>query len=135
MATESQASLNSLNSLNSPEFDISHFFVTAILVTHDGASWLPEVIASLSSQTRRIDRILAVDTGSIDASPKLLRSSGITFIQTERDLGYGDAIELALGHSPAFSNAIDAANECIWLIHDDCAPAKDALQLLLEAIS
>ena len=132
MATESQASLSSLGS---SEIDISHFFVTAILVTHDGASWLPEVIASLSSQTRRIDRILAVDTGSIDASPKLLRSSGITFIQTERDLGYGDAIELALGHSPAFANSIDATNECIWLIHDDCAPAKDALQLLLEAIS
>ena len=115
--------------------DISQFFVTAILVTHDGVSWLPEVIAALSSQTRRIDRILAVDTGSIDASPKLLRSSGITFIQAERDLGYGDAIELALDHSPAFTDPIDAANECIWLIHDDCAPAKDALQLLLEAIS
>src|ERR1019366_8816668 len=132
MATEA---LSSFSSLSSSEIDISHFFVTAILVTHDGASWLPEVIASLSSQTRRIDRILAVDTGSIDASPKLLRSSGITFIQTERDLGYGDAIELALGHSPAFANSIDATNECIWLIHDDCAPAKDALQLLLEAIS
>ena len=30
---------------------------------------------------------------------------------------------------------IDEANECLWLIHDDCAPAKDALHYLLSAIA
>ena len=116
------------------ELDLSRFFVTAIIVTHDGATWLPEVIASLSSQTRVIDRIIAVDTGSIDSSPKLLRAAGITFIQADRDLGYGDAIELALDQSPALHDPVGAANECVWLIHDDCAPTKQTLQLLLEAL-
>ena len=115
--------------------DLSHFFVTAIIVTHDGATWLPEVIASLSSQTRRIDRIIAVDTGSLDSSPKLLRAAGITVISAERDLGYGDAIEIALEQTPKPQGPLDIANECIWLIHDDCAPAKSALQLLLEAMA
>ena len=32
-------------------------FVTAILVSHDGALWLPEVVASLAKQKRAIDRI------------------------------------------------------------------------------
>ena len=114
--------------------DLSHFFVTAVIVTHDGATWLPEVIAALSSQTRGIDRIIAVDTGSIDSSPKLLRAAGITLISAERDLGYGDAIEIALEQTPKPHDPVDIANECIWLIHDDCAPAKDALQLLLEAM-
>lgn len=113
---------------------LAHFFVTAVIVTHDGATWLPEVIASLSSQTRRIDRIIAVDTGSLDSSPKLLRAAGITVISAERDLGYGDAIEIALEHTPKSQDPVGIANECIWLIHDDCAPAKDALQLLLEAM-
>ena len=117
------------------EPELSRFFVTAIIVTHDGASWLPEVIAALSSQTRPIDRIIAVDTGSIDSSPKLLRAAGITFIQTERDLGYGDAIELALDQTPPLHDPIGASHECLWLIHDDCAPAKDALHLLLEALN
>lgn len=116
------------------ELDLSRFFVTAIIVTHDGAIWLPEVIASLSSQTRAIDRIIAVDTGSLDSSPKLLSAAGITFIQAERDLGYGDAIELALDQAPALLDPVGAGNECIWLIHDDCAPTKLALQLLLEAL-
>ncbi len=122
--------------MNSPivDIDTSHFFVTAILVTHDGAAWLPEVIASLSSQTRHIDRIVAVDTGSVDSSMKLLRSAGIVVISAERDLGFGDAVEIALEHSPRLQVPSDASNECIWLIHDDCAPAKDALQLLLQAL-
>ena len=120
---------------NSQEVDLSHFFVTAILVTHDGAAWLPEVIASLSSQTHRIDRIIAVDTGSTDSSPRLLRSAGITFISADREIGYGDAIEIALEQTPKLHDPVDVVNECIWLIHDDCAPAKDALQLLLEALT
>ena len=49
-----------------------NFFITAILVSHDGQTWLPESIASLSAQTRRIDRIIAVDTGSIDSSAKMI---------------------------------------------------------------
>ncbi len=117
------------------EVDVSRFFVTAIIVSHNGAAWLPEVISSLSSQTRRINRIIAVDTGSTDASPKLLRAAGITYIAAEPDIGYGDAIEIALEHSLKLRDPADAVNECIWLIHDDCAPAKDALALLLEAIN
>jgi hypothetical protein len=35
--------------------------------------WLPEVVAALTSQTRPIDLITAVDTGSQDASTKLLK--------------------------------------------------------------
>ena len=46
--------------------DLRH--VTAILVVHDGALWLPQVVASLTSQNRSINQILAVDTGSADSS-------------------------------------------------------------------
>ena len=120
---------------NNPGVDTAAFYVTAILVTHDGASWLPEVIASLASQTRRIDRIIAVDTGSMDSSLKLLSSAGITVIKAERDLGFGSAIDLALEQSPALDEFQSTGREFIWLIHDDCAPAKDALALMLEAVS
>ena len=40
--------------------------VTAILVSHDGATWLPQTVAALASQSHPIDRIVAVDTGSTD---------------------------------------------------------------------
>ena len=57
--------------------------VTAVLVSHNGAVWLPEVVAALTSQTRPIDLITAVDTGSQDASTKLLKSARIPFISAD----------------------------------------------------
>ena len=105
------------------------FFVTAVLVTHDGATWLPEVIAAIGSQSRKVDRIIAIDTGSVDSSLKLLKSSGISTIPEERDMGFGDAIEHALALTPSAGE-----NEWIWLLHDDCAPDREALARLLEAV-
>jgi GT2 family glycosyltransferase len=103
--------------------------VTAVLVSHNGALWLPEVVAALNSQTRPIDLITAVDTGSVDSSTKLLKSARIPFFTTDRETGYGQAVSLAVDKLPA---AIE--NEWLWLIHDDCAPAPDALAELLNAI-
>ncbi len=109
-----------------------NFFVTAILVSHDGATWLPEAIAGISAQSRPIDRIIAVDTGSIDNSVQMLTGAGLTVIKTDRDAGFGDAIALALGSSKKLTN--DNQEELIWILHDDCAPTRTALQLLIEGL-
>ncbi len=103
--------------------------VTAVLVSHNGAVWLPEVVAALTSQTRPIDLITAVDTGSQDASTKLLKSARIPFISADVETGFGAAVSLAVEKLP---KAVD--HEWIWLIHDDCAPAPTALAELLSAI-
>jgi len=103
--------------------------VTAVLVSHNGAVWLPEVVAALTSQTRPIDLITAVDTGSQDSSTKLLKSARIPFISADVETGFGQAISLAVNKLP---KSVD--HEWIWLIHDDCAPAPTALAELLAAI-
>ena len=105
------------------------FFVTAVIVTHDGARWLPQVIAAIGFQSRKVERIVAVDTGSLDNSVKLIKASGIPCLVEQRDMGYGDAVEHALELTPAVDE-----NEWIWLIHDDVAPDKDALARLLAAV-
>ena len=51
------------------------FHVTAVIVSHDGAVWLPSVVAALSSQSRKLDSIVAVDTGSKDNSASLLKAA------------------------------------------------------------
>ena len=94
---------------------------------------MPKVIAALGSQTHKIDRVIAVDTGSVDNSTKLLKSAGIPFFAEDREMGYGDAIEHALELTPPISNTSET-QEWIWLIHDDCAPDKDALEELLAGI-
>ena len=105
--------------------------VSAILVVHDGALWLPEVIASLMSQLRPIDSILAVDTGSQDGSIKLLKNARLPFMALPRESGFGEAIAAALNNFPASIGD----EEWLWIIHDDCAPQPEALQALLRAVA
>jgi GT2 family glycosyltransferase len=78
--------------------ELSDQHVTAIIVSHDGVTWLSEVVAALSSQKLKLDEIIAVDNGSIDGSPKLLRNAGIKVIEQKRDAGFGSAIAQQLHH-------------------------------------
>jgi GT2 family glycosyltransferase len=103
--------------------------VGAILVVHDGATWLPEVVASLASQTRPFDQIVAVDTGSVDVSAKLLKGARIPILTMARETGFGAAIASAVEKLPP-----SLENEWLWILHDDCAPAPGALEALLAAV-
>lgn len=106
--------------------------VTALLVVHDGATWLPEVVSSLSSQTRSADRIVAIDTGSLDGSSKLLKGARIPTITIERDAGFGEAIARGVEQLPAM---IDGVEEWLWILHDDCLLHPQALEALLAALA
>lgn len=103
--------------------------VSAILVVHDGATWLPEVVASLASQTRAIDQIVAVDTGSLDTSSKLLKGARIPILTMSRETGFGSAVASAVEKLPPTTT-----NEWLWILHDDCAPDPKALESLLLAV-
>lgn len=115
--------------------------VTAIIVAHDGSRWLPETLEALRSQTRQPDRVVAVDNDSRDRSFSMLveEFGAERVLQLPRDTGFGAAVGKALQHPAAGSptNALEVAGsggaEWIWLLHDDCAPAPDALERLLEA--
>ncbi len=104
--------------------------VSALLVVHDGATWLPEVVASLASQTRAFDHIVAVDTGSVDASAKLLKGARIPILTMSRETGFGAAIASAVEKLPP-----SVEDEWLWILHDDCAPAPGALEALLAAVA
>jgi GT2 family glycosyltransferase len=114
--------------------------VTAVLVSHDGARWLPETLKALLTQTRPIDRLVAADTGSTDAGPAMLtevvgEGNLVTLPLATR---YADAVARTLEH-PAASIAVPVPEdvsgtdriEWIWLVHDDSTPALDALERLL----
>ncbi len=106
--------------------------VTALLVVHDGATWLPEVVASIASQTRSADQILALDTGSQDSSAKLLKGARIPVASLPRESGFGEALAYGVSQLPA---PIEGVEEWLWILHDDCALAPTALENLLEAVA
>ncbi len=101
--------------------------VAALLVSHAGARWLPAVLSGLAAQTRPLDAIVAVDTGSKDESPELLTQAlGADAVHiATRGTSFGDAVAMGLELVP------DA--DWVWLLHDDANPAPDALAELLAA--
>lgn len=112
-------------------------FVSAILVTHDGERWLPTVVESLAAQTRPVDRLVAVDTGSTDASATVVAEAfGPDTVQAAAaDTGYPDAVERGLAALGPAGTSSDRAGdeEWVWLLHDDASPAPDALEQLVAA--
>lgn len=121
--------------------------VTAVVVAHNGQRWLPRVLRALADSTRTPDAVIAVDTGSTDRTPELLADDpSITDVVTTDprtrfaqavaagvdafvDLrGDDDTIDLRDGRSPAAGERVD----WIWVLHDDSAPADDALSELLR---
>jgi GT2 family glycosyltransferase len=124
-----------------PDSTHSQDIVTAVIVAHDGAGWLPRVMDAVTTQTRPVQRVVAVDTGSTDRSGAMLAQAfgRAAVFGMDRTTGYGVAVAKALRHRSANTHVpapgaprADQA-EWIWLLHDDSEPAPDALQRLLAA--
>ncbi|HET9079084.1 MAG TPA: glycosyltransferase [Trebonia sp.] len=113
--------------------------VTAIIVAHDGARILPALVKGLQSQTHPVDQTIAVDTASQDRSGAVLAEliGQDAVLGMSAATGFGEAVAAALGHATRRrSGATDpslARAEWIWLLHDDCEPAPDALERLVRA--
>lgn len=73
-------------------------WVNAILVTHEGATWLTAVLTSIAGQTRPPDAIVGVDNASTDGSVRLLRESlgPARVVETGINAGFGGAIDEGL---------------------------------------
>ena len=112
----------------------SRHVVTAVIVAHDAARLLPGLVNAVREQTHPVQRVIGVDTGSQDRSgatlTELLGQDAV--FGMEQDTGYGAAVASAL-QRPAARPAGGTAGgtEWIWLLHDDCEPALDALEQLL----
>jgi GT2 family glycosyltransferase len=98
---------------------------------------------AVREQTHSVHRTVGVDTGSRDRSgvalTELLGPDAV--FGMEPDTGYGAAVARALQHPAARKTIAESAPdqeppvEWIWLLHDDCEPARDALEQMLRAAS
>ena len=106
-------------------------YVVAIVVTHDATRWLDQALPAVARQTRRPDAVVVVDTGSLDASPRLAAElvPTATIVELGRRVGYGAAVAAGVAAAPVPDDRVG----WLWLLHDDCAPEADALQCLLAA--
>lgn len=102
--------------------------VTTILVSHNGARWLPAVLSGLQSQTRPSDQVVVVDTGSTDDSVGRIQAANHEVIQAGSSINFSQAVAMALE-----SLAPATPEEWIWLLQDDSNPDPDCLQHLSAA--
>ncbi|MBQ1094207.1 glycosyltransferase family 2 protein [Streptomyces sp. B93] len=146
-----------------PEFP--RHVVTAVLVSHDGARWLPDALAGLLGQERPVQYAVAADTGSADDSAQLLTEAlgPDRVLHLARRTGFGQAVDEADRTAPVLTpddlpylkrpsgwdpvtrtwrdDTYDLPElphgepvQWLWLLHDDCAPAPDALAQLLRVV-
>ncbi|MFC8394425.1 glycosyltransferase [Streptomyces sp. NPDC057238] len=69
--------------------------VTAVLVSHDGARWLPDALAGLLGQERPVQFAMGADTGSADDSARLVTEAlgDDHVLHLARRTGFGQAVE------------------------------------------
>ncbi|WP_172387562.1 glycosyltransferase [Streptomyces sp. MNP-20] len=83
-----------------PEFP--RHVVTAVLVSHDGARWLPDALAGLLGQDRPVQNAIAADTGSADDSARLVTEAlgDDRVLHLARRSGFGTAVDEAVRTAP-----------------------------------
>src|SRR3954466_16182678 len=87
----------------SPRLPFPRQVVTAIVVVHDGDRWLPHCLDAIRDQRRRPQRLVVVDTGSVDGSVEIVAAAGdeIELVRLPRDTGFGAAVTAGLAGADA----------------------------------
>lgn len=79
--------------------------MTAVIVSHDGARWLPDALAGLLGQERPVQSVMAADTGSSDDSARLVAEAlgDDRVLHLARRTGFGQAVEEAHRTAPVLT--------------------------------
>ena len=103
--------------------------VSALLVSHDGARWLPAVIEGLRAQLTAVDDVVIVDTTSRDGSADLLHDAFGEVVTAPGSTSFPAAVALGLDRL----RERGSSSEWVWILHDDANPDPGALAALLAA--
>ncbi len=100
--------------------------VAVVIVSHNGAVWLPKVLTSLTGMEHAPDVWRAVDVASTDGSGELLADSlgRERLLRAPKGTGFGAAVQVAVDAMPR--------TEWLWLLHDDSAVVPTTLARLLD---
>ncbi|MFV0135642.1 glycosyltransferase [Streptomyces sp. HMX87] len=110
-APQEAAATAAFDQAHAPAFDPAHapefprHVVTAVLVSHDGARWLPDALAGLLGQERPVQSVMAADTGSGDDSARLVTDAvgDDRVLHLARRTGFGQAVEEAARTAPVLT--------------------------------
>ncbi|MBD5786401.1 glycosyltransferase family 2 protein [Cellulosimicrobium terreum] len=102
--------------------------VVAVVVTRGATAYLSRTLEAVRAQSSAPDHLVVVDVAADGSTGRYddLHLGDARFIAAPRARSFGEAVDAALaGHERA---------TWLWLLHDDAAPAPDALENLLRAV-
>jgi len=106
--------------------------VYGVVVTYNRQVLLKTCLDCILSQTLKPERIVLVDNASTDGTQAWIQESGLAkdprIAYTRLEQNSGGAGGFAAGMRAAFAQGADA----VWMMDDDAAPTKNALQKLME---
>ena len=107
--------------------------ICAIAVTYNRKTVLKKCLDALLKQSRPADLIVVVDNASTDGTEQMLRreyehSPRVKYINLGENLGGSG------GFHHGVQYAFTAGFDWMWLMDDDCLPAENCLEVLLDNI-
>jgi rhamnopyranosyl-N-acetylglucosaminyl-diphospho-decaprenol beta-1,3/1,4-galactofuranosyltransferase len=107
--------------------------IALVVVTHNRADLLGDLLDCLAAQTRPVDAVFVIDNASSDHTRRLLHDElaaqrpSLPLRVTHNEENLGGAGGFHLGMRLAYEGGYDR----IWLLDDDVTPAPDCLETLL----
>ena len=101
--------------------------VVAVVISHDEPDYFFKTLNALKNQTKKVDRIIVIDTSNTDSCAAIARDAGVDELHQLPS-------STSFANSVAFATKIVADAQWIWLLHDDSAPEPEALLNLLRTV-
>jgi GT2 family glycosyltransferase len=104
--------------------------VLAVVVAHDAAGLLDDVLAALTAQTYDALEVIGVDNASTDGSGRILGAhlGEDRVLATGQDLGFTGAVSMALDSQLA----VESGATWLLLVHDDLVLEPGAVAAMVE---
>ncbi|MBP7508036.1 MAG: glycosyltransferase family 2 protein [Prolixibacteraceae bacterium] len=100
---------------------------TVIIVTYNASKWIEKCFGSLQQSTIPVN-VIAIDNGSTDGTPDIIRSKFPTLevIENNENLGFGKANNIGI------RKAYDASADYVFLLNQDAWVEKDTIEILVK---
>ncbi|WP_242652699.1 glycosyltransferase family 2 protein [Intrasporangium flavum] len=112
--------------------------VDAIVVVHNGATWLAQCLDGIATQTLPPARLLVVDVASSDTSAAIAQAHArvrqvvpVDVLRLPARVPLGRAVEAGMERLGATGTGA-ARHDWVWVLHDDTVPEATALARLLQ---